>query len=1232
MAALWLEDILQTAAKSRAIADNVGIEALIREFIQQPAPNFTIREASDGSIEVLTAILTKPRPPNGSIEPPWRMRDQTSGSAVAEGWISLPFILTEEVKRLWELGESAAAFDKLRTFFQQEVNHEREWLEKRIERTEMLSDLRRMALDNRSLADMLDDALRQIPGLTKKDALTFVFEAIQFVDKDKLELMEKKYIEAEIEQDGFGESRDDTRDEESDDQDDFEGVCWQGEVTAVSSDPIEGHAMEDDLEGRGAEQECTLEAAHLREKMTTIASNPTEKHATEEDLEVQEVDEKHISEPVCSLEGVATIATTLIEEQFKEMDSEGRFHLGVDNKSREYRANSVVSLGKDTYEHASDLDCAKEIGKTVEKDGLAAPPGHAESENTGMNTVEVLSEEGDENIMDRNESKERIENLVEEGRYSLSDEHVERESKVLAKVSGERADRKPIDGSEDRVQNESDAKERDAESVDPDSGEEEREEDTRDEAKKTAKIHTIKKRRINHRSKKPKGGLSKAKVTSKIDIEKSKGDGGSAEDIEILHSRELRKSEEGLKSSSTNDERLTTSSQSIEMKQNDRGIPENLDGKYNELTGDFDNLMQIGIPKAEKKIANEAHLKANALKEAAMAELNEARREGITENMILDGKDTSKSTETLDQYVFSQIYEKEIANGTQATKELDKDESSSQAAATLPSQSAIEQPNEEIEAIIQKLESSLGFFVSEDSKKRNQNHKKESADGRVIQGMVDNIEEALEIFRSGQTIDEESMKSLVIMIGQIKSIEEAVKKFQALSEPEVQKRKSNIILATIEAGVTPSPSEYVELLALNQILDNKMGSSCKELPKADSEGESPTDRAQKVSEPMELSNVFDFASYLKKIFPGETWTFKRLPDSITNYTVRATRQSSGKYNYETCILKFAPPYMAAISPDALASTLRQEIEAVALQGYGKFRMEEKQKNEDERRDDKENDKYPIVAIPAPIQIDRENRVLIMHDLGPLWTLPDAFDFHRNQPSTPVSSSMDQRAYELGVIGARLGLTFATLHVPMSEVKLNSFSQDLYKKSPTREFLRTNKVATVESYLQELKFPDSHELSQRVVKDFDADFGADFDVFALGDASLRSVLVEQHMLASSRVGIVDWERSGPGRGINGDMAQLFAELTSYTFERYHTLAFAQALAQFGGVLSASYRSTARKQGSRFILPKGKKCVEFGHNKRRLPPNVAKILRCNRKLQTETGDGRRRGLALANGGTE
>jgi hypothetical protein len=72
---------------------------------------------------------------------------------------------------------------------------------------------------------------------------------------------------------------------------------------------------------------------------------------------------------------------------------------------------------------------------------------------------------------------------------------------------------------------------------------------------------------------------------------------------------------------------------------------------------------------------------------------------------------------------------------------------------------------------------------------------------------------------------------------------------------------------------------------------------------------------------------YDFKDVLSNIDPSQTYQFEHFTGGLVNVTVRATRASPGGQgaspDHGTLILKYAPPYVAALGKAAPFSQDRQ---------------------------------------------------------------------------------------------------------------------------------------------------------------------------------------------------------------------------------------------------------------------------------------------------------------------
>ncbi|KAK9360834.1 kinase-like domain-containing protein [Lipomyces starkeyi] len=294
---------------------------------------------------------------------------------------------------------------------------------------------------------------------------------------------------------------------------------------------------------------------------------------------------------------------------------------------------------------------------------------------------------------------------------------------------------------------------------------------------------------------------------------------------------------------------------------------------------------------------------------------------------------------------------------------------------------------------------------------------------------------------------------------------------------------------------------------------------------------------------------FDFDAYLAQIDPSHTWSVQHLEGGLVNLTVRAVKISSSEEgikkglfnNYESLIRKFAPPYVAALGESAPFSQTRQIVEANALSLFSLpsgplFSLP----------------RNSSVLVPKPIHHDPENHVLILEDLGNLLTLSEYL--------TPLSEKYRHSRCDIGLchqIGLRLGQFLADLH---SRSTLDSLTPEMVRgfENPSMiEIVREAAVLPIAKYLQMFEIQDAEQLAQVVAEDFDLNLPDEEKSFTVGDLWTGGILISGTDLNSTisgdgqvqtkvngneaKIGVIDWEFSGPGAGVYGDMAQFFAHL-------------------------------------------------------------------------------------------
>ncbi|KAK3694202.1 hypothetical protein B0T22DRAFT_63897 [Podospora appendiculata] len=304
--------------------------------------------------------------------------------------------------------------------------------------------------------------------------------------------------------------------------------------------------------------------------------------------------------------------------------------------------------------------------------------------------------------------------------------------------------------------------------------------------------------------------------------------------------------------------------------------------------------------------------------------------------------------------------------------------------------------------------------------------------------------------------------------------------------------------------------------------------------------------------------TFNFDSYLPSLFPDCHYSTEQLKGGLVNITVRASRIDSqpspgpnGRAAVSlpvaterkdcacprTLILKYAPPFIAAIGEKAPCSQTRQIIEATVLELFGPQGPLDHLNTADR------------VRIARLINHDPVKSVLVFEDLGRLITLWDLFS-----PATVYQSSLNPIIIKRHCtnIGHRLGSFYADVHSPDS---LSAVRERISESDNTRFLDRTVNSAfnfAVKPILERLQKPGgldattAEKLYARVHGDFVREPYPGETCLSMGDFHPGSVLVNPlrdwtNADSQVEVGAIDWEFATVhnGRGANGDMAQFLA---------------------------------------------------------------------------------------------
>ena len=255
-----------------------------------------------------------------------------------------------------------------------------------------------------------------------------------------------------------------------------------------------------------------------------------------------------------------------------------------------------------------------------------------------------------------------------------------------------------------------------------------------------------------------------------------------------------------------------------------------------------------------------------------------------------------------------------------------------------------------------------------------------------------------------------------------------------------------------------------------------------------------------------LPHSFSFSAYLctlLKLSPTSLISIEPLDGGLTNHTVRAifhqpiSLPSAPATIFSSVIVKHAPPYIASLGPAHALSTKRQDIEAHVL---GLFANAHEQAME--LRLAAVARRHPNIRIPEILYHDKENKIIIMSDLGRVPTLLNYLKSH-SRVETLHSATV-------------LGNFLADLHCSTRGASENMF-QPFYNEEGSRAIQEL--IASMPGKLLKAEaIPDAETLGRSVEQDMVSE--KQEWCFGMVDLWPGSVLIGEDF-----VGLVDWEYAG-----------------------------------------------------------------------------------------------------------
>ncbi|KAI9797137.1 MAG: hypothetical protein M1833_005652 [Piccolia ochrophora] len=314
--------------------------------------------------------------------------------------------------------------------------------------------------------------------------------------------------------------------------------------------------------------------------------------------------------------------------------------------------------------------------------------------------------------------------------------------------------------------------------------------------------------------------------------------------------------------------------------------------------------------------------------------------------------------------------------------------------------------------------------------------------------------------------------------------------------------------------------------------------------------------------------TYDFSGYLSRIDPLQSYTIEPLKGGLTNFTVRAIKTTSrstdeGRFpNHKTLVLKNAPPH-AAQSEELPLSQHRQVNESRAL---SLFTPPDGLLPHLCRDSD--------VSVPHLLEFDQDEHVLIMSDLGDSVTFTEYLSLTQGDDKADcLRSSFLTSADASFQLGSRLGRFLGELH---SRRTLDLIGRDRLAMFGNPDYVTIFHILNTEltRVLGEFGAADAVELAQRVLVDFHRDDVDEERSFQLGDLWVGGILVSKLDDTWLRLGAVDWEHAGAGRGVSGDVSQLLANAHLCLLESASTGTLHAAIRAAIDGLTQAYRTRRR----------------------------------------------------------
>lgn len=214
-------------------------------------------------------------------------------------------------------------------------------------------------------------------------------------------------------------------------------------------------------------------------------------------------------------------------------------------------------------------------------------------------------------------------------------------------------------------------------------------------------------------------------------------------------------------------------------------------------------------------------------------------------------------------------------------------------------------------------------------------------------------------------------------------------------------------------------------------------------------------------------------------------------------------------------------------------------------------------------------------VPHILYHDEESHVLILSDLGDLLTLSEYIS-----SQTLLSEDMVPSYQNVGV---RLGSFFAALHSNHSLQVVGSQRLEELRNPDIKNVIYNEVVVPLEACLKRFDVLDASSLYRRVESDFQHDDRIEEQSLVVGDLWPGGILLGKADAPGDLLGVVDWEFASLEKGLDGDMAQLFAHLHLHLLASTEGSVAQTALKTLIVSISSTYRRQCRILGLAWTLP-------------------------------------------------